>query len=89
MGLRPLRYSYKKDNALALKSDGEYVGFSAQELQKLVPEAVTMNKDGYLMVHNDAVLWTMLNAIKEQQKEIEQLKGQIKKLQSPTHRRRK
>jgi Chaperone of endosialidase len=89
MGLRPLRYSYKKDNALDLKSDGEYVGFSAQELQKLVPEAVSTSKDGYLIVHNDAVLWTMLNAIKEQQKEIEQLKGQIKKLQTTSSRRRK
>jgi len=31
----------------------------------------------------------MLNAIKEQQKEIEQLKSEIKKLRAPSHRRRK
>jgi hypothetical protein len=41
------------------------------------------------MVNNDPIIWTMLNAIKEQQKEIEELKGQIKKLQTTSHRRRK
>jgi hypothetical protein len=89
MGLRPLRYSYKKDNALGLPSQGEYVGFSAQELQRLVPDAVTTSTDGYLKVHNDAILWTMLNAIKEQQKEIEQLRGQIQKLRTSHRRARK
>ncbi len=40
-----------------------------------------MNENGYLQVNNDPILWTMLNAIKEQQKEIEQLKEQIRRLQ--------
>jgi hypothetical protein len=87
MGLRPVRFSYKKDNALALQSDSEIIGFSAQELQKLVPEAVTKNANGYLVVHSDAVLWAMLNAIKEQQQQIEQLKGQVQKLRTANHRR--
>jgi len=41
---------------------------------------VTSTESGYLQVNNDPILWTMLNAIKEQQKEIEQLKGQIRQL---------
>jgi hypothetical protein len=89
MRLQPLRYEYKPDNALGLKSEGEHVGFSAQALQKIIPEAVTKNAAGYLMVNGDPVIWTMLNAIKEQQKEIAELKGQIKKLQTAQHRRRK
>lgn len=87
MGLQPVRFSYKKDNALKLQTDTENIGFSAQALQKLVPEAVTKSPSGYLVVHSDAVLWAMLNAIKEQQTEIQQLKGQIQKLQT-VHRRR-
>jgi hypothetical protein len=87
MGLQPVRFSYKKDNALNLQTDTENIGFSAQALQKLVPEAVTKSPSGYLVVHSDAVLWAMLNAIKEQQTEIQQLKGQIQKLQT-VHRRR-
>jgi hypothetical protein len=34
-----------------------------------------------LQVNNDPIIWTMLNAIKEQQQEIEQLKAQIRQLQ--------
>ena len=88
MQLQPLRYEYKPDNALGLKSNGDHIGFSAQALQKIVPEAVSRNQNGYLQVNNDPILWTMLNAIKEQQKEIEQLKGEIRKLRTPSRRRR-
>jgi len=87
MQLQPIRYQYKPDNALGLKSEREQVGFGAQSLQKVIPEAVTKNANGYLMVNNDPILWTMLNAIKEQQKEIVELKSQIRQLQSASHRR--
>ena len=43
---------------------------------------MTKNGAGYLMVNNDPILWTMLNAIKEQQKEIGELKGQARKLRA-------
>jgi hypothetical protein len=90
MRLQPLRYQYKPNNALSFDSKKEYVGFAAQDLQKVLPEAVSTNANGYLQVSSDPILWTMLNAIKEQQKEIELLKGQIRKLQTTTsHRRRK
>jgi hypothetical protein len=87
MQLQPIRFEYKRDNALGLQSEIEQVGFGAQALQKIIPEAVTKNANGYLMVNNDPILWTMLNAIKEQQKQIVELKGQIQKLQSASHRR--
>jgi hypothetical protein len=89
MRLQPLRYQYKANNPVGLVSDKDYVGFGAQALQNVLPEAVTRNANGYLQVNNDPILWTMLNAIKEQQKEIEQLKGQIQKLQKTSHRRHK
>ncbi|HKP35417.1 MAG TPA: tail fiber domain-containing protein [Pyrinomonadaceae bacterium] len=89
MQLQPLRYRYLQNNALGLKSEGEHVGFAAQALLKTIPEAVTRNENGYLMVNNDPILWTMLNAIKEQQKEIEQLRAQVRKLQTTSRRHRK
>jgi len=88
MQLQPLRYEYKQNNALGIKSEGEHIGFGAQAVQKIIPAAVTMTENGYLQVNNDPILWTMLNAIKEQQKEIEQLKGQIKQLRAASRRRR-
>ena len=80
MQLQPLRYEYKRDNALSVKSEGEHVGFSAQAVQRIIPEAVTKNGQGYLLVNNDPILWTMLNAIKEQQAQIERQQKQIDQL---------
>jgi Chaperone of endosialidase len=89
MRLQPLLYEYKSNNPLGLQSRGVHVGFGAQDLLKVIPEAVSVNDSGYLMVNNDPILWTMLNAIKEQQKEIAELKGQVRKLQRVAYRRAK
>jgi endosialidase-like protein len=87
MQLQPIRYQYKPDNPLKLQSEIENVGFGAQALQKVIPQAVSKNGNGYLMVNNDPILWTMLNAIKEQQKEIEKLKGEVRQLRAARRRR--
>jgi hypothetical protein len=89
MQLQPLRYEYKRDNALTLKSEGEHVGFSAQAVQKVIPEAVTANDKGYLLVNNDPIMWTMLNAIKEQQAQIAQQQKQIEGLKKLVCRSRR
>ncbi|HXI22425.1 MAG TPA: tail fiber domain-containing protein [Pyrinomonadaceae bacterium] len=89
MQLQPIRYEYSKNNALGLKSDGEHIGFGAQAVQKILPEAVVQNSNGYLMVNGDPIMWTMLNAIKEQQKEIEALRSEVRKLRATRHARRK
>jgi hypothetical protein len=73
---------------LGLKSETENIGFGAQALQQIIPEAVTKNANGYLQVNNDPILWTMLNAIKEQQQEILKLKKEIKQLRAASRRRR-
>ena len=82
MQLQPLRYEYKPDNALGLKSSGEHIGFGAQAVQKIIPEAVSTNDKGYLLVNNDPILWTMLNAVKEQQRTIEGLKRETGRLKA-------
>ena len=60
-------------NALSLRG-GEYIGFSAQEDQRVIPEAVTRGAN-----NTDPILWTMLNSIKEQQSQIEWQQEQIQK----------
>ena len=77
MQLQPVRYEYKPENALGLKSSGQHIGFGAQAVQKIIPEAVSKNAQGYLLVNNDPILWTMLNAIKEQQREIQDQHQQL------------
>lgn len=72
MKIQPIHYRYKPDNAMGIRDMDEHIGVVAQEVQKIIPEAVTENSKGYLLVNNDPIIWTMLNAIKEQQREIKQ-----------------
>jgi hypothetical protein len=81
MRLNPIRFEYKPDNALGLKSAGEAIGFSAQEVERVVPEAVSRNANGFLQINNDPILWTMLNSVKEQQTQIEQQQKLIEQQQ--------
>lgn len=80
--VKPVRYRYKEDNALGIRDRDEHVGLVAQEVQKVIPEAVTENSKGYLLVNNDPILWTMLNAIKEQQQLIQKQQQRIAQLSS-------
>jgi len=86
MQLEPIVYHYKQDNPLKLPDQPEYIGFSAQALQKVIPEAVNMSSAGFLEVNNDPVFWTMLNAIKElkqqKDKEMAARDQQISKLEA-------
>lgn len=77
--LHPVRYRYKQGNGMGITDRAEHIGFVAQEVQKVIPEAVSENSRGYLLVNNDPILWTMLNAIKEQQREIADLRGRLHK----------
>ncbi|MBU1046256.1 tail fiber domain-containing protein [Patescibacteria group bacterium] len=64
-GLYPSYFNYKPDNERGIPSNREYVGLIAQDVQKVIPEAVKEGKDGFLSVESDPIFWTMLNAIKE------------------------
>jgi hypothetical protein len=76
--LSPVHYRYKEENALGIRDHDDHVGFVAQDVQKVIPEAVTENNKGYLLVNNDPILWAMLNAIKEQQGQIREQRKLIR-----------
>jgi hypothetical protein len=52
-------------------------GVLAQEIQDILPEAVYTDADGYLSVSYDAIIPLLIQAIKEQQKKIEELETVI------------
>ena len=56
------------------------VGYSAQEVQKIFPEAVGVDDDGYLNLNMHAILVAYTNAIKEQQTQIDEQQKQILEL---------
>ena len=58
------------------------LGFIAQELGKIIPEAVAKNKDGYYMVNYSTLIPVLTEGIKEQQSQIENQQIKIEDLQS-------
>ncbi|MFA5050726.1 MAG: tail fiber domain-containing protein, partial [Patescibacteria group bacterium] len=75
MRINPIRYTYKENNALGIVVPGVHIGIIAQDVQKVIPEAITVDSTGYLHYNGDPVIWASVNAIKEQQKEIDELKN--------------
>jgi hypothetical protein len=83
-GIHTVYYRYKSDNPLGYPSDKEYVGIIAQDALKVIPEAVTKDKNGYYQVTNDAIIWTILNAAKELYQKMTALGRQLASLEAQT-----
>jgi FtsZ-binding cell division protein ZapB len=61
--------------------EGEQIGFIAQEIEKVYPQVVRTDKDGYKSVDYSKLTPVLVEAIKEQQKIIEELQKIIQHLQ--------
>ena len=60
---------------------GNRIGFIAQEMEPVLPELVFINEaDGYKGVNYAEVTAVLVEAVKEQQKMIEELKAEIEQL---------
>jgi hypothetical protein len=71
-------YTYHWKNE---KSDNRLqTGVLAQEVQKLFPELVSENKEGILAVNYSGLIPVMIESIKEQQKQIDELRKQVQTL---------
>lgn len=60
--------------------EGHDVGVIAQEIEKVLPEVVTTRDTGYKAVKYEKIVPLLIEAIKEQQTQIEELKELINKL---------
>ncbi|NTW33368.1 MAG: tail fiber domain-containing protein, partial [Bacteroidetes bacterium] len=61
-------------------TDDKQIGLIAQELEKVYPELVVTDKEGYKSVDYSKLTPILVEAIKEQQKEIKELKTLIEGL---------
>lgn len=83
--IKPVTYHYNELSGF--DTETEYVGVIAQELQEIAPYMVgsTEFKDSgteYLNVDNSAMTYMLINAVKEQQAQIEALKTEIEALKN-------
>lgn len=80
LNINTYRFHYKNGNPLQLPTDKPFQGVIAQELQKIIPEAVNQQTDGYLTVNNDPIFWAMLNAMKDLNNENKRLEKELNAL---------
>lgn len=62
------------------KSGTSDIGVIAQDVQKVAPEAVKEDPNGYLSVNYYKLIPLLIQSIKEQQKEIDSLKDSVKEI---------
>jgi hypothetical protein len=72
--LQPVRFTYRPDNLRHLDAEEEQIGFVAQDVQKVFPEAVRQASDGYLDFNIHAINVALVNAVKDLKAENERLK---------------
>jgi hypothetical protein len=64
-----------------LSSKQQRTGVVAQEVQKVFPDAVLTDKDGYLSVQADPIFWASINAIQELNHKVEERDAKISQLE--------
>jgi hypothetical protein len=82
LALRGVNFDWKTTEFPARSfSENRSVGFIAQEVEKILPEVVQTenNAEGYKSVQYDKVVALLVEAIKEQQTQIDSLKAALKK----------
>ncbi len=75
--LEPYNYVYKND-----KTKTPQVGVIAQDLQKIFPNSVTKNKDGFLKIRWDEMFYAMINAIKDFASKVEKIALDISNIEN-------
>ena len=58
------------------ETHAKYIGCIAQDLQKICPEIVHEDKDGYLSIEETKLVYLLLQEVKELKKELKTLKGE-------------
>jgi len=73
MALRGVKYEWRRDAFPQVKFDnGAQLGFVAQEIREVLPEVVSQDAQGYYSIAYSKVIPVLAEAIKDQQKEMEQ-----------------
>lgn len=61
-------------------STNQQIGFIAQEVKEVFPQLIKEDKEGYLAINYQGMIPVLLEGLKEQQKQIDELKEMVKSL---------
>jgi hypothetical protein len=79
--LQPVKYELKREEFPDKNFErGEKIGLIAQEVEIIIPQLVNTDKDGYKSIDYSKLSVLLIEAVKEQQNEIEELKKIISEL---------
>lgn len=78
LNLRGVTYEWKEAN----RAPGRQIGFIAQEVEKVLPELVTTDLNGYKAVAYANVVPVLVEAMKQQQRQIQTKEQRLKKLEA-------
>ena len=76
--IQPINFHWKENTGFDFENN--YVGFSAQNVLKSLPEAVKLDGNGYYTLSDRPIIAALVNSVKELRKENEALKAAILEL---------
>jgi hypothetical protein len=83
LSLRGVSYNWRSDEFPERHYEsGDQVGVIAQEVEDIIPEIVSTGPEGYKSVNYSKISAVLIEAIKEQQKQIEALEQRIAELEA-------
>ena len=77
--IKPISFDWNNNQE---RYQGKDIGFSAQNIEKLIPCAVQDRKDGYKAVKYTKIIPLLVQGIKEKQLRINNLKQQIERIKN-------
>jgi hypothetical protein len=73
LNINPIKFSFKDSDLIK-------IGFSAQNLRKVIPEAAPLRPEGYFGLDSEAIIAALVNAIKDLKRDNDDLKNKIESL---------
>ncbi|MEW6730329.1 MAG: tail fiber domain-containing protein [Acidobacteriota bacterium] len=81
LNLQGIKYEWKQNENIPMPYAGdEQLGFAAQEVEKVLPEIVSTTDSGYKAVSYQSLTPVLVEAMKDQQKIIDQQKAELEQL---------
>lgn len=83
MMMQPVSYNWRKEEYPSINfEDGRQIGLIAQDVEKLYPELVRTDENGYKAVSYEKLSVILISGMQEQQKQIELQKKEIDELKT-------